>query len=195
MPPAKIVDLGTEFAMMVMPDGTSEVQVFDGEVEVHGVEGEGFSEKQLLIAGQGIAFDHNGKQKQIGVDEDLFVSPAELAKISDRRISRREKLWRKSIAKLRTDPALALLYTFETDRPWHRVLDNLSEQEGAGKDGAIVGCQWVSGRWPGKSGLKFRRSSSDRIRANIPGVFEELTFSSWVKVEGLDRQFNALILD
>ena len=194
MPRAKVVDLGTEFGMMVGVDGTSEVQVFDGEVEVHGVEGEGFAAKKLLKVGEGLAFNDKGKQQSIAADESSFVSPAELARISDRRISRREKLWRKSVSKLREDPALALLYTFETDRPWHRVLENLSDQVEAGKDGAIVGCQWVTGRWPGKSGLKFRRSSSDRIRANIPGVFNALTFSTWVKVEGLDRPFNALIL-
>ncbi len=191
---AKVVDLGTEFGIRVDGDGVSEIQVFDGSVEVHGVQAGEFGEMKLLRVGEGMQVSRDGSHHRIGIDESAFVSPAELARISTRRIARREMLWRDHMTQLREDPALVLLYTFETDEPWRRSVSNLSDQKGKANDGVIVGCRWVTGRWPGKSGLKFHRSSSDRIRANIPGVFKQVTFSTWVKIEGLDRPFNALIL-
>ena len=59
--------------------------------------------------------------------------------------------------------------------------------------GAIVGCEWSEGRWPDKSSLQFKRPG-DRVRINIPGEFESLTFSTWLRVDGLDRQYNSLLL-
>ncbi len=35
---------------------------------------------------------------------------------------------------------------------------------------------------------------SDRVRVTVPGEFESVTFSAWVNVEGLDRQFNSLFM-
>lgn len=52
----------------------------------------------------------------------------------------------------------------------------------------------VSGRWPGhKSALEFHRPGS-RVRVNIPGEFPAFTFMCWVRIDSLDRQFNALFM-
>src|SRR6059058_2486386 len=53
--------------------------------------------------------------------------------------------------------------------------------------------QWVEGRWPDKHALEFR-SVSDRVRLSVPGEFESLTLAAWVRVQGLDRQFNSLFM-
>ena len=35
---------------------------------------------------------------------------------------------------------------------------------------------------------------SDRVRLSVPGEFESLTLAAWVRVQGLDRQFNSLFM-
>jgi hypothetical protein len=41
--------------------------------------------------------------------------------------------------------------------------------------------------------LEFQ-SINDRVRLAVPGEFEALTLSAWVRVSGLDRQFNSLFM-
>ena len=65
--------------------------------------------------------------------------------------------------------------------------------DGVTIEGAIVGCEWAVGRWPGKTSLQFKRPG-DRVRVTIPGEFESLTYSTWVRVDGLDRNRNSLLL-
>jgi len=57
----------------------------------------------------------------------------------------------------------------------------------------VVGCLWCPGRWPGKTALEFKRTS-DRVRVNIPGQFDQLSFATWVRIEGLNNWFSSLIL-
>src|SRR5262249_48253865 len=61
------------------------------------------------------------------------------------------------------------------------------------RDGAVVGCQWTRGRWPGKGALEFKRSS-DRVRVHIPGEFRSLSYVAWVKIDGFDRYLSSLLL-
>jgi hypothetical protein len=56
-----------------------------------------------------------------------------------------------------------------------------------------VGCHWIEGRWPDKRALEFR-NVSDRVRLSVPGEFESLTLATWVRVQGLDRQFNSIFM-
>src|SRR5204863_5148165 len=35
---------------------------------------------------------------------------------------------------------------------------------------------------------------NDRVRVNVPGEFEALTFAAWVRVQGLDRKLNSLFM-
>ena len=61
-------------------------------------------------------------------------------------------------------------------------------------DGAVVLAEPVDGRWPGlKSALEFRRPGS-RVRVNIPGEFPAFTFMCWVRIDSLDRWYNALFM-
>ena len=41
--------------------------------------------------------------------------------------------------------------------------------------------------------LEFKRPG-DRVRVQIPGEFDSLTFSCWVKIDSLDRWYNSLFL-
>jgi hypothetical protein len=61
------------------------------------------------------------------------------------------------------------------------------------RDGAVVGCLWCPGRWPEKSALEFKRTS-DRVRINVPGEFDRLSLTAWVRMEGLNFWLSALML-
>ena len=88
---------------------------------------------------------------------------------------------------------MVLYYGFDGHTAWERVLRNDSSDENEMLDGAIVGCHWTTGRWNGKQALEFKRTS-DRVRLNVPGEFESLTFAAWVRIEGLERWLSSLML-
>lgn len=67
----KVVDLGTEFGIEIDPDGTSEVHVFDGEVEMYETRNASLS-KRLLSAGQAVQIAE-GLQRDIPADSDAFI--------------------------------------------------------------------------------------------------------------------------
>jgi hypothetical protein len=46
---------------------------------------------------------------------------------------------------------------------------------------SIVGCDWVTGRWPQKSALEFAQPG-DRVRLAVPGLFDSLTLLAWIQV-------------
>jgi hypothetical protein len=57
-----------------------------------------------------------------------------------------------------------------------------------------VGARWVEGRWPTKDALEFK-SPGDRVRINLGNAqFDGLTMAAWIRVDGLDRKYNALLL-
>ena len=58
-------------------------------------------------------------------------------------------------------------------------------------DGQIHGARWVSGRWPNKRALLFDRDS-DFVELNIPGEFQELTFSTWIKLDHINHTLNSI---
>jgi hypothetical protein len=60
-------------------------------------------------------------------------------------------------------------------------------------EATIIGCQRVEGRWPEKQALEFQ-TVNDRVRLGVPGNFDSLTLLAWVRVKGLDRQFNSLFM-
>jgi hypothetical protein len=84
---------------------------------------------------------------------------------------------------------VAVYYTFQPAKPWARTLPDPAR----GHDGAIVGCAWAAGRWPGKQGLEFKQVS-DRVRLHVPGEFASLTLAAWVRVDALPNRFNSLFM-
>ena len=71
--------------------------------------------------------------------------------------------------------------------------DQAQQAGGSRHDGVIVGCAWVTGRWPGKQGLEFKRVS-DRVRLHVPGEFDSITLATWVRVDALANLNNALFM-
>lgn len=184
-PEGRIVDLGTEFGLAVGPDRKQEVHVFDGKVELHDGRGavrEILGGKAVTPSGEGAA----AEEAFVGA-EDL---DGQLALSNDDRFAR----WREHSRELRRDPRLLVYYPMDQPGTWQRRLLNESPAGPEG-DGAVVGANRVQGRWTGvgKSALEFTPTGS-RARMVIPGEYSSVTLACWVRIESLDRQYNALYL-
>lgn len=185
-PQQDVVDRGTSFGVEVRAAG-SEVHVFKGKVELH----EKDAKREDLGEGEATAVE-GGQRRRVAANAAVFVSAAEL----DQRVADAERRWRNGWRatgeKLNGDPSLIARFDFET-AAGERSLPNVARSERGVRDGTVVGCGWVEGRWPGKRALEFR-GVGDRVRLNLPGDFRSLTLAAWVRVNGLDRKFNSLLL-
>jgi hypothetical protein len=190
---AELVDLGTEFGLEVNPNGRTQVHVFQGKVEVYKphLRHEGDT-GQALAAGQGLQVDVAGRRVGISADDRLFLSWEEIDRRARREADERRSQWEQTSKQLRQDSRVIAYYSFQGRLHDGRTLvaDNAPQ---AGLDGAIIGCEWVSGRWPGKHALEFKRPG-DRVRLTIPGQYEALTLMAWVRVDALEQHFSSLFL-
>lgn len=109
-------------------------------------------------------------------------------------VRRQEQLrdWRTFRDSLQNDPRVIAYFPFDKSDVEDRQLVG-NGTNGTAIEGAIVGCEWAQGRWPGKTSLQFKRPG-DRVRITIPGESESLTYSTWVRVDGLDRIRNSLLM-
>ena len=193
-PKLDLVDRGTEFGLQVGDNGRTEVHVFQGKVEIHNpTPGRGAAAHQELTTGQGVRLDGSGTVRPIDLDPAAFLTAQGLAERSEAETQRRQQAWLAASRALRRDPGLLVYYTFEAEQPWSRTLLDQAGGRHKPHDGAVVGCSWVTGRWPGKQGLEFKRVS-DRVRLHVPGAFESITLAAWVRVDALPNVNNSLFL-
>ncbi|MEM9017542.1 MAG: LamG-like jellyroll fold domain-containing protein, partial [Verrucomicrobiota bacterium] len=188
-PETEIVDLGTEFGFEVR-DGRGRVEVFDGEIAMRHRGG-----AERFVEGGG-AFDLPASSAETATaaggghfpDPLAFDAGAKAARVAD------FKRWQSHRDRLAADAELIAYYTFERENP---LVTDLAHRTGplAGEhDGAVVLAQEVDGRWPGlKSALEFRRPGA-RVRVSVPGEFSAFTFAAWVRIDSLDRRYNALFM-
>lgn len=184
----KVVDLGTEFGISVSPEGT-DVQVFDGEVELH----QPTHEKRTLTTGQAIVRREQGEMQDAQVSPERFVDIVALESKQREQEVTRFRRWQSYSEKLRRDERLIAYYAFDQQEPWQRQLQSSADPYDEELDGAIVGANQVPGRWNQKGALEFKKPG-DRVRVQIPGQFESLTLAAWVKIDSLDRWYNSLFL-
>lgn len=188
-PQMNVTDLGTVFGLNVK-EGATELQVFEGSVEFVTAAG---TAKQTLQEGSGAVAEQSRPLRRITANAAEFASLFALQEKSVAAESSRYDHWRTASRRLNDDPSLLVHFDFEHAAPSDWRLRNVSNMSGAVPDGSIVGCQWVEGRWPTKPALEFR-GVSDRVRLTVPGEFTSLTLAAWVRVQGLDRQFNSLFM-
>ena len=184
----KVVDLGTEFGLSVSEQG-ADVQVFDGEVELQ----QPSTKNRLLTAGNALVRSLDGTFTESTVTPDRFLDIASLESRAENQRDERFDRWESWSAELRSDPRLIAYYAFDQSGGWKRRLDCSMDNEDHELDGAIVGAGRVVGRWESKGGLEFKRPG-DRVRVQIPGEFDSLTFACWTKIDSLDRWYNSLFL-
>ena len=184
----RVVDLGTEFGLSVTDAGT-DVQVFDGEVELHRPE----AKKTLVTKGESFMRRPTGDLTPSELTEDMFVDIAKMATRDEDQTEARYRQWKGHSDRLRRHPEMIAYYTFDSADPWNRKLSCSIEPVNNELDGAIVGARQTQGRWHAKSALEFKRPG-DRVRVQIPGEYGSLTFACWVKIDSLDRWYNSLLL-
>jgi hypothetical protein len=190
----ELIDLGTEFGMEVAANGATEVHVFAGKVEVHDVRaGQPANSRREVVAGQGLKVEEGGRRTAIAANARRFRSPDEVDNLAAAAVARRHDEWLKASEQVRQDPRVVVYYPFQSRRLGERTLWAENAPDDVSRNGAIIGCEWVSGRWPGKQALEFKRPG-DRVRLTVRGEFEALTFMAWVRVDALENRFNALFL-
>ncbi len=184
----KVVDLGTEFGLSVSAEGAN-VQVFDGEVELHPAE----NKKQLLTAGQSLVRTPEGIFEKSEMTPEQYLDIATLESRAQGQRTARYEQWKAWSEKLRHDPRLITYFAFDQNGGWERRLKCDVQPKNSELDGAIVGARSVPGRWKSKRALEFKQPG-DRVRVQIPGEFSSLTFACWVRIDSLDRWYNSLFL-
>lgn len=185
-----LVDLGTEFGAEVNPGAPgTRVHVFDGEVEARSPGAAAVSLKH------GDAMESTGGVvRRIAVaSRDAFVNDDRLLSLGREQQRARFAAWKAFSAQQQSDSRLVAYFPMQRPDGWDRLVSNAALPRNAARDGGAVGAAWTDGRWPGKDALEFKRPG-DRVRLNIDGTYEALTFACWVKADGLDRKYNALIL-
>ncbi|YCM44946.1 LamG-like jellyroll fold domain-containing protein [Verrucomicrobiaceae bacterium 227] len=187
-PTSEIEDLGTEFGLLVR-NGHGKVEVFDGEISVRHMGGEG----QLITKGGALDLINDGPAVAIDRGSVEVPDSSEFGERVESEDKAGFEQWQKHRDALARDKRLIAYYGF--DRGAADILvPNLTLPGNTEYDGAVVMAQPVSGRWAGhKSALEFHRPGS-RVRVNIPGEFPAFTLMCWVRIDSLDRQYNALFM-
>ena len=183
----KLVDRGTEFGLRLPRGGDAEVHVFQGLVEL---QSRGASRD--LGGGSAVRLDSAGAIRPIPADTEEFLTISELSFRFAEEARGRYARWESTSDRLRRDPRVAVYYSFEDSPSWSREL-RCQRPERSPVDGAIIGARWTDGRWAGKKALEFK-TPGDRVRFQDAGEYESLTLMTWVRVDGLDRPFNGLML-
>ena len=185
-PDTEIVDLGTEFGLVVQ-DGTSEIAVFDGEVELRHRDGE----KRLVREGAAWNLPTEGSEAPAPFDETHYLDRTKLLLNPAKQQTESFARWQSHRERLASDPRLIAYYTFEKPNAEVPDLAHPGDEE---RSGTIVLAEPVRGRWENhKTALEFKRPGA-RVRVNIPGQFSAYTFSCWVRIDSLDRRYSGLFL-
>jgi hypothetical protein len=193
-PQLDLVDRGTEFGLQVNADNQTEVQVFQGKVDLYDSgSNRALATPKALTSGHGVRQDRPGEAHEIPANPAAFLTAQELAARSQQEIQVRQQSWLTASQQLRKDPSLLAYYTFQPEHTWSQTLADQVLDRQEPRHGTIVGCTWAQGRWSGKSGLEFK-GVSDRVRLNVPGAFDSITLMAWVRVDALPNGNNSLMM-
>lgn len=185
---AQYVDLGTEFAVEVKGNGDQELHVFDGEVEVRPNKENSLA--RLIKSGAGLSVNTESLWEPIKSDPNRFTNSKLVSQMVAQSAADTYDRWKLSREFVRSHPALIVHYEFELDADRPQTLINLQDEK---THGAIIGCRWTEGRWAGKKALEFKRPN-DRVRLDVPGKYDSLTMTTWMRLDGFDRTFNSIML-
>jgi hypothetical protein len=196
-PTAKVVDLGTEFAVEVDRHKQTDVHVIAGQVRLlpngsgsarHGETLRAGEARRVAsdsvtggIATSTLAFDATRFSALLDGTKPATKKTSQLA-----RWQQQSKGWRKSAD-------LIAYYTFdgpESEAP-DRLL-NRAEATAGRFDATIHGARWQPGRWPGKWALEFD-DVDDWAELEIPGEYESLTLVASVRLDRHEERIRAIL--
>jgi hypothetical protein len=192
-PAIALVDLGTRFGVTVSTNGPSELHVFQGKVAVRRLGGAEVNSH--LTQGNGVRVDADGRVEKIASAESEFTTTTTMFNAVQAAARKRLQQWRTDSQAWSADPDTLVHFLGDASIPEMAtgVLRNHALANLAAGDGTVVGCAWTEGRWPGSRSLEFR-NSGDRVRLNINGEYDQLTFLAWVRIDSLPNRFNSLML-
>lgn len=185
-PQGTIVDLGTAFGLNI-EEGEAQVQVFQGEVELHASPA---AKPQSLTEGQAMAVKASGNWQPTQPDHEPFSAMQSASLRAEAFQQERTLAWEQAGLSWNADPSMLVRFDF-TRNPGRRLTNTASNKTVA--DATIIGSTWTTGRWPGKSALAFH-NLADRARLVIPGTLESFTLGAWIRVDGLGRKYNSLFM-
>ena len=191
-PKGKVVDLGTEFGLNVEEDGVTEIYVYVGKVLFEGKDRDAELAFEELEAGEAVFVDQKGNLTWIDMPSEPFFGTADLAYRSMEESQRRHSAWVELSEELASDPRNSLYFTFDDHRSWSRILRDDAQSKTERHDGAIVGCKWSEGRWPGKGALSFA-GENDRVHLKLPKPLRSATLASWVRLNEIGSVMNPIV--
>jgi hypothetical protein len=189
LPMGKVIDLGTDFGVDVHHEGSAEVFVYRGKVKYQGVDFDGNEVSKELSSGEAIYLDPYGVLTPLDMPTGNFAGSADLASRSLETASRRHNGWLAKSKDLASSPNTLLYYGFDNHSPWARLLKDETKRKDGQGDGAVIGCSWSEGRWPGKGALQFSQDN-DRVCLNMNQSLRSATLVAWVKLDSFG-QFGA----
>ena len=188
-PSTEIIDLGTEFGLVVR-DGKGHVEVLDGEIAVRHRD----EEETILTKGKAVGLVADGPSTEVQSGEVEFPDTSRFGSQAEVAMKKDYERWQQHRDALSEDERLIAYYTFDEAGSGPGRLASLGLPRDSSRDGAVILAEAVDGRWAGlKSAFEFRRPGS-RVRVNLPGEFPAFTFVCWVRIDSLDRWYNALFM-
>ena len=191
LPKGKLVDLGTEFGLNVYEGGSTEIFVYRGKIRY---QGENESKEEVIrevSGGEALFVDPYGYANWVEMPSEAFIGTADLAFRSKEDSQSRHASWVQLSDEISQGANAALYYSFDNHSSWDRVLKNRTTPGAAALDGAIIGCKWTEGRWPGKAALAFKRKN-DRVRLDLVERLSAFTLSAWLKLDGVQDKISPI---
>lgn len=182
-PQPRIRDLGTEFGVSVAEDSTTEVHVFNGEVELYE---DGDVTPELVQDGFAARWSHVAKGQPKSREKISFAQEIDFLSFSEINYNN----WLGQSREWSTSPDTLVYYDFTRDILSPDTLFNRNGDSSA--DGKINRPIWVQGRWENKGALLFE-SGEDWIEATIPPTEESWTILTWIKPERYDTALGVII--
>ena len=192
LPKGKLIDLGTEFGLSVHNGGSAEIYVYRGNVLYAGENESGEEVEREVSGGQALFVDPNGFSNWVEMPSEAFIGTADIAFRSKEESQNRHASWVQLSEEIAQNANTSLYYSFDHHSPWARALQNQSSQNLDSLNGAIIGCSWSEGRWPGKGALAFKRKN-DRVRLDFNVSLQAFTLSAWIKIDKLKDKMSPIL--
>lgn len=190
-PHVRVVDRGTEFGLEVARNGQADVHVFTGRVDL--AYARPSAAPKELRQGAAVRVEPSGAFRSIPVESADFATMQTVERRAKTEMAAHFARWKAHSESLRNDPSVLVQYTFEEESPSDRTLSNRAAGATPETNGAVIGCRWTEGRWPGKRALDFKQLG-DRIRFALPREHQSLTCIASLRLDALDHRYIALLM-